>query len=650
MSPQTPSDPQSLTADGAGQVFDNPSDMKLILGFVAGLLASLIIGAAFALQIINGGWTFGSAAFCLVGFACLLPALFWSLFWRVIFALFAIAMGVYFGLQTKETFQLLDKPDAQVGWGVVLSSGFSAFLCVVFATFVSYWDIQDARRGRNFNAVFNGLATITLSLAAWGLVNVIAQQRTRTWDWTESRLYTLSEEAKTLAAGIKRPVVMHIFLPTDGEDYALIKRLADQYREIIGGRMTVKPHDPLRDRLDYEQELARLEIEGRDYQDLACVVFETGRYTERVDSRTGQATQEWTREATQQILLSEMFQARGQSGPVFIGEEKFTNALLALQGAEKAKIYIVQGFKGRDINDPRGRFGWGYLAGQIRKRFFEVEGLDLAGGVPEDCDALILPGLVEPLGEGPSKALEAYLKRGGRALIFLDVELSAEGLIRPSPLAEILASYDILASRHVIVGRRLVPVEQDGEVVMREVAGFDGLRFGGLDAEHPVVRPLQGTQIVTALARAIKLGAKHADVKKTVLIRPSDKIEAIKRPREFQRRNFVLDPKEDWRDGFVLGVACEREQGQAKTRLLVFGDADIGANLPITRGRNLELVLNSLSWLIESEDRFIGKAKEPPIYTLDISDEVKLVLILGALFLPILPLSLGFMMFLIRRR
>ena len=48
----------------------------------------------------------------------------------------------------------------------------------------------------------------------------------------------------------------------------------------------------------------------------------------------------------------------------------------------------------------------------------------------------------------------------------------------------------------------------------------------------------------------------------------------------------------------------------------------------------MEFFLNSLNWLLEREGQFVKEAKKPPSYSLSLGQNKKIVLKLGALFLP----------------
>ena len=644
------------------QIFDNPSDRRIILGYLCGLVSAFCLGCG-VLTEIGGGTRALVILFYLFGIAFMLPALIWSMFWRIIATLVSLVLGVKYSLDIKDAIShygmiktVLDAEagteEARYGLLDVLGPIFSTIVCIFFSAFVSYSDLKDARSGRNFRVIFNGVATVALSVVIWAMANYIASRRPTAFDWTKGNLYTLSDESKTILKTAKQPMVMHIFLSKNSDRYAVIKRLADQYKAVLGGQLELRPLDPFEDRVTFEQEAARLEIIGTDLSDLTGVIFEIGHFEEK-RQKDGQVKRVWTKDRAKQISIRDMFQVSlktGSTKPIFKGEELFTNAILEMQGEEKPKIYFLQGHNELAFGDSKTQRACGSVVSFLKTRFFEVLPLRLEGaaGIPKDCAVLVIPGAREPLSASDLSALRAYVKTGGRLLIYDEALMAANDGLKPSPLEDFLLDFNIQTSRHLVFAEFGV---QRGDQRM-QVQTVNNIPLTAFDVNHPVVKPLSGGRLVSYGARALTVNSKKKDAQAVSLVNSSAKgFVAIKRPRDFKRRNGVIR-EEDMKSPFSLAAASEMKvEGSKRSRVIVTGDADLMTNQGMSQGKNVEFFLNSLNWLLEKEGRFLSEAKTPPTWSLEIDPGTKIMLQLGALFiLPILPLSIGLLMFLLRRR
>jgi hypothetical protein len=657
-------DSQHAAAAINKQIFDNPSDRRLIYGYLCGLLSALLLGSALLSDKAGGS---GAVVIALYfsGLAFLLPALYWSLLWRVVATLVALVLGVKFGLELKFVVSNfgLAKAAATAGsnqalYGVVdiVSPLLSTVVCIAFSGFVSFYDLKDAKHGRNFRLVFNGVLTVALSLLIWFMVNYIASSRPRTFDWTGGKLYTLSDESKLTLKAVSQRLTMHIFMSEASDRYAVIKQLANQYQDALGGLLEVKAIDPYKQRFEFESELARLDVIGTDLSDLTGVVFETGRF--ETQRKNGQAKKVWVKKRSKQVSTRDMFQVSHRSGssrPIFKGEELFTNAILELEGHKKSKIYFLTGHNEISIKDRERPQGCGRVVEFLGKRFFDVAPLRLSASqsIPEDCAVLVIAGARQSIPGSELAELRAYLERGGRLMAFLEVIAMLEDGIKPSSLSSLLQDFNIEPSRHLIIGK--VGVQKEDKVVYYPTT--QNVLFPGFDVNHPVVKPLLGSRLISTEARALTLGKKNLEARAVELVRGGSKVGtvAVKKPRAFKRRNYRLNPDEDMVADFSLAIASERFYKSAgkkkRARVIAVGDSDIMTNGGLGRGKNIEFFLNSLNWLLEKEGRFVAKAKVPPTWSLDIDPGTKVILKLGALFfLPAFPLSIGLLMFLIRRR
>ncbi|MDF1666536.1 MAG: Gldg family protein, partial [Planctomycetota bacterium] len=369
--------------------------------------------------------------------------------------------------------------------------------------------------------------------------------------------------------------------------------------------------------------------------------------------KDGSTKRVWTKDRSKQISIRDMFQVSlmtGSTKPIFKGEEQFTNAILEMQGETKPKIYFFQGHNELAFADNKTERAAGGVVDFLKTRFFEVLPLRLEGaaGIPKDCAVLVIAGAREPLSGSDLSALRAYVKTGGRVLAYDEALMAANDGLKPSPLEDFLLDFNIETSRHLVFAEFGV---QRGDQRM-QVQTVNNIPLTAFDVNHPVVKPLAGGRLVSYGARALTVNGKNKNAKSVSLVNSSPKgFVAIKNPRDFKRRNGVIR-EEDMKGSFSLAAASEMKlEGAKRSRVIVTGDADLMTNQGLGQGKNVEFFLNSLNWLLEKEGRFVAEAKTPPTWSLEIDPGTKIMFQLGALFiLPILPLSIGLLMFLLRRR
>jgi hypothetical protein len=104
-------------------------------------------------------------------------------------------------------------------------------------------------------------AGVLLIAALLVIVNYFGWKYHERFDWTSSRLYTLSEKSENVVKGLKRDVDFIVFLPPNDELYEPVKELLSQY-DTASQRVRVRYVDPQKDRLEAERLIRQYEISG----------------------------------------------------------------------------------------------------------------------------------------------------------------------------------------------------------------------------------------------------------------------------------------------------------------------------------------------------------------------------------------------------
>lgn len=517
------------------------------------------------------------------------------------------------------------------------------------------------------------LLNVLLGLALLVLVNyVFARHDLWRWDLTRDRLYSLSEEARTAVREL--PLQTRVWLITAADPGLTAPSEVDTARVMLEGlagesdRFTFKFPRPL-DAMSRDEQAALIEeLESpqiRDGGDLLGIVIKVGRVTEKGWETQGSRTIPW------RDLWDVKFGAGGRGEKrTFLGEQKLLGALRDLVEPEKPKIYLLEGHDERRASDFDPRDGLSSFAQRLRDRHYDVQPLRLNDrpqkDVPEDARLVVLAGPRLSLPPEEAAALGAYLDRGGDALLFLEPATDVRGgqlrWVRTG-LEELLEKkWGIqLQERQVW----LVGVDRTNTPVA--VDTFATADYG--PGDHPIVAELARFQSPVELSgvRPLTLVPAPGVEQKPILSAqaPPGMEEGLLAVAS-TRRADVFDRSVPREAGgpFTLGVAAEHKleppapgpdgkpAAAPVARLVVLGDVDCAGNaaLGASRNRNLELVLNSVSWALEREAQVVGKAARAPSYRLEMQPSQRQFFMLVAfLGMPALAVALGIVAWLVRR-
>jgi hypothetical protein len=289
--------------------------------------------------------------------------------------------------------------------------------------------------------------------------------------------------------------------------------------------------------------------------------------------------------------------------------------------------------------------------------------------VPADARLLIVAGPRLSLPPDEVEALGAWLDQGGDALLLLEPVTD----LRRGQLSWVKSGLEELLRQRwgIELQERMVwlaGMDRSGRPVA--VNTFATAGYGqGL---HPMVAELSRLQspVEVSGARPLKLLPVQG-VEKIALLdvtAPPGMEEGLLAVGS-SRRGDVLDPAVPHEAGgpFTLAVAAERKldppapggeappagkPAQRVSRLVVVGDVDAASNaaLATSRNRNLELLLNAISWGVEREGQVVGKAARAPSYRLELQrGQLDFFMLVAFPGMPALAVALGVVAWLIRR-
>ncbi len=435
------------------------------------------------------------------------------------------------------------------------------FLCLIVAGVMNVDALRErlrsgeARRAGKYGS--SAVLSAVLSIAIVGGLGFLATRYHKRFDWTEQKVHSLSDQSLKLVQGLDRDVAVQAFFSP----------------------VTAAPVRELLDRYAYASPRFRLEfVDPEARPDLV--------------ERHGIAASELG-EGLLRIELG------GESVNVDkVTEENVTNALVKLSRQSEKVVYFAVGHNERSIEGEAGeaRDGYARAATALRNENYRVETLLLAakGEVPEDAQAVVVPGPTRPFLPQEHEALERYLARGGSLFVLVDPRAKTD-------LLADLARFGVDVGDDVIVDRSLA-------LFGRATTPFAGDYARG----HEITRDLRETTLFH-LARSVRPAAgADGDFESLVFTG-----EASWAERDlalfFEGGRAELGP-EDLKGPVSLAVAgrprlaAAEETGAADAdapadgkqgpRLVVFGDADFAGNEYIEAYRNRDLFVNSVNWLL----------------------------------------------------
>lgn len=398
-----------------------------------------------------------------------------------------------------------------------------------------------------------GVVFIALMIGA----NFIVARRNKTWDLTNKKLYSLSQQTKETLRDLKSPVKIVVFATA-----TLPESLDDLFTRYAAAteKLTWEVKDPRKT----PALVAKYKVREQEFA--AVLVRNPGEPTESSTTANLQKLVDATH-----------------------GEQELTNALIRLEQVGELKVYFLEGHGELPLEadtTPTPTGGQVKSLAKVRTALtgdgYVCEPLNLgkSNAVPADAAIVISAGAKSAYTEGEKRVLEQYLEEGGRFVYF------AEEGYEPG-LDALLAKYGLQIDNGVIADPRVDP-DQPYFIV----APFYG--------DHPMVAALKAAKLNLLFysARAITVLRQGAlpgvTATNAVLTTPEAWLETTP-----DDEKPTLDPGEKAGQLGVVAVSTRESQAATKrfeeARLVVFGDSQVLLELfSIEANRNL--VLNALGW------------------------------------------------------
>lgn len=425
---------------------------------------------------------------------------------------------------------------------------------------------------------------VALGLGILVLVNVVGSRRYARFDWTGSGLYSLSEKTRNVLKDLKAPVNVTVFMTAGTPLYPEVDELLKRYKA-ASPMLTVETLDPTRNPVR-----AKAFVEETGVRNLA-VVFRAG-------DRKKIVTED-------RVVEYDFSRARMGGEPTvknFRGEQEFTSAILAVTQQKTPKVVFTTGHGERRTDSPRAKDGFSEVAESLRNDNCTVEEWASLGAaeVPAGTDLVIVAGPRAAFTEGERESIRRFLAAGGRALLFLDVELTpGTPALSDFGLGPLLGTMGLVLDSDVVLDPKNALPLMGPETV-----------FAKSFRPHPVTRLLTGTAAVFPLARSVSVAASPAPGwKATALVETSPDGWGETNLKELQRSGRPAKDEKDVKGPVCLVAAAESDapaepkpDAPAKrARVVVFGDSDWASNAGIANAANRLLLSSAANWALERE-------------------------------------------------
>lgn len=443
-------------------------------------------------------------------------------------------------------------------WAGFLITGLASsafYIAGRFSELVGAFGRRSTKRGANAVLLIAIVAAIVV------LVNYIANQQGKKWDFTAAQQYSLSEQTAKILGELTTDIEIVLLDRRGTEQQLRASDLLNLYDDATS-HVRVQVIDP-----EAEPERALV------YTNPTEPGVTLGTIIVGAEGRTQRATA-----AT---------------------EPEVTNTIIRMLKTETKKIYFTSGHQEKDPleTDANGISG---IASKLEDSAYAIETLVIARSqsddalrVPEDAAAVVVAGPQTDFLQEELDALQAYLDGGGSAVFLVDPETQG---VTPELVAFIVEQGVVLGNDVVVDALAQPPVYPVVQIYGR----------------HPIVESFGSVMSIFPLARSVATAEEFpegADIRE-LFTTEDENSWAETRLEELTERG---GPAPDHTLGPIgLAVAATIPRGEEASRFVVVGDSDFIANeLTSAPLLNADLFLNMTNWVAQDEDLISIRPREP---------------------------------------
>lgn len=471
----------------------------------------------------------------------------------------------------------------------IAASGGVIFLVGLILTTRKFWQRRSTQMG--VNALVATIAFVTII----GLLNFLGVRYGNTIDLTENNLYTLAPQSQQLVKQLEKPLTVVVFEYPPSQTNERLLENYQKYSENFNFQF-----------IDPQTNLSKVQEFGvKSYGEVYIQYGEETQFVQNVNQ-------------TQSI-----------------SEVKLTNAIQNIQRDRVSFVYILQGHGEPPLEEVQG--GLSQAVASLEEQGYKVQPFNFAEetNLPDSPNSvLIIASPKRELFPGEVESVQSYLAGGGKVLLLLDPDSN-------SGLDPIFDTWGIQLDDRVIVD-----ASGQGEVLGFNPATALVTRYG----DHPITNPFGNGISVYPIARPVDF-VETEGVTGTPLAFSNEKSWAESdttqeqleyNPERDRSGPLVLSFALDWRESSSDQSSEENKQDSSNpsspnqsspqtrednqiennsetgsdkqtnqqtslqpskdARIVIFGDSDFAKNGLFVQQLNGDIFLNSIDWLINSED------------------------------------------------
>ena len=409
-------------------------------------------------------------------------------------------------------------------------------------------------------------ALVVALVVAVNLIISALPSRYTSFDLTDEKIFSLSEESKQLAETLTQEIDIY-YLAVTGQEDAAVSALLEKYAG-LSSHITVTQKDPVIYPAFGSGYGAASAASGS-----VIVDGNNGRY--RVIDST---------ELYEQTVNYETY----SYDTSFAGESKITSALSYVASEDLPVLYLLTGHGEAELATS--------YANSLADANITTQSLNLltVDAVPEDADSVLLNAATKDLSAEEAQKLSEYLAGGGSLILVTNYgEYTAEEM--PN-LAGLMAEYGLSAQEGIVI-------ENDQNYYL---SGYPYYLLPEVNS-HDITEPLLESYLLTPLAHGIEIAAELPENVQAAGLLTTTSAAYLKE--NAYSADAITQADDDLTGAFHVAVAAENtETGAHLVWMSTSGFFDEGTNEMVS-GANLDFVLNAINWGSDNETGITLHAK-----------------------------------------
>lgn len=473
--------------------------------------------------------------------------------------------------------------------------------------------------------LIDGTKTLILVLAIIAIfigINILMQNlELAPLDFTQEKLYTLSDETKEKVKDINKDVNIYFIGYTDeNPDVDLAKQFKNANEKIVAEAVDINNRPDLAQKYGIESGSQGIIVECGDKSKVLTasdlVTYDTSTYE-----------------------------------TISIAEEKLTSAIMSVTADKVPKVYFLEGYSDFLLSNNMNYLNM-YLGNEVN----EIEKLNIlsTGKIPDDCDTLVITTPNKDFDDLTTNQILEYINKGKNILWLNAATTSAEELPNVN---KILATFGVNPFEAGIIRETDTTKMVSGspDLIMPEVQ-YSTITKDLYNTTAPIFVNATKININTD-------GLEDLNVEKTDLLKTSEN--AYFRTNLNIQTDTAVEGEET--DSFIVGAeldktisAANEETGESAkiSKLVIFGENAFITDYPLVQnsqysaimlGGNKDLVLNSIAYLVDREDD-ITVRKSTGTVTYTATEQQDMVVKAIIFTIPAIIIIAGIIIWQVRRR